>query len=224
MVNSSKNIVLKIAILLISVITALALMFTATYSRYITTVDKDIGFKAKSQPQILLGETEIKPNTLVPLTNLEEGVEQLNGSFSLNASGLGESEGINFYIRVFAEKIDSADLPLIEESDNGVSDDLLYYEDESQGEKLPIEMTLSLGDVVYTALESEINEESDFYIKNQKQGRCYSFYDSTQTDLQPKEHIFKLTANENVSLDFVLNAYNADKKSDKIYIYIETFK
>ena len=170
MVNLSKNIVLKIAILLVSVITVISLTFTATYSRYITTVDKDIGFKATKQPKILFGETEVKPNTLIPLTNWVEGVEQLNGSFNLTASGLAENEDMNFYIRVFAEKIDPADA-VPDESDttnDPLKDVLSGYEDETQGKKLPIEMTLSLGNAVYTALENETNTESDFYNKNQK--------------------------------------------------------
>ena len=103
------------------------------------------------------------------------------------------------------------------------SDPLLVAEDQPEVEKLPIEMTLSVGDVVYTALEGEINTESDFYIKNQKQGIGYSFYDSTETDSQPNEHIFSFNG-DTVRLDLVLNAYNADNKSDKIYIYIETLK
>jgi hypothetical protein len=223
----SKNIVLKIAVLLISVITVITLGVTATYSRYITTVDKDIGFKATKQPKILFGETEVKPNTLIPLTQWTEGVEQLNGGFNLTASGLAENEDMNFYIRVFVEKIDPADVVTDESdttNDDPLKDLLTEYEDETQGEKLPIEMTLSLGNTVYTALESETNTESDFYSKNQKQGMCYFFYDSAETEPQPKEHIFSLNAKENVKLDFVLNAYNADKKSDRIYIYIETLK
>lgn len=227
MKSFNKNVFLKIAVILLSVIITVVLMFSATYSRYITTIDKNIGFKAKSQSKILLGEVEVNPNTLINLTELTQGVDQLNGDFTLSAQGLGEGENIKFNLRVFSEKIDPSDSSVNDES-NTTNNNLfdkptLEYEEEPPEDRPPIEMTLLCGDNTYTSLESEINIDSDFYKKNQKQGICYFFYDSSD-DSQQNEHIFQFGAGENSSLDFTLNAYNAYKKLDKIYIYIETQK
>ena len=212
--NLSKKTLLKIAVLLISVTTALALTFTETYSRYITTVDKDIGFKAKQQVKISFNGAVIDDRTLVSFWGWTDpdwidGVPQ-NGSFNLSLKENYGVDGVDFYIRTFIDKSG------ILNSDS---------ESSEQQTMQPPEVSLTLGDNTYNSLMGESDSESYFNVNSETayEGYLYRFCDNL-ADSEPREHVFHLQPGESHELDFVLNVYNTEILPDKIYICIEIIK
>ena len=210
--NLSKKTLLKIAVLLISVTTALALTFTATYSRYITTVDKDIGFKAKQQVKISFNGAVIDDRTLVSFwdwtySDWTNGVPQKNGRFNLSLKNDYGIDGVDFYIRTFIDK-------------NGA-----LNSGEGEQPSQPPEVSLTLGDNTYNSLMGESDSESYFNANSETayEGYLYRFCDNL-ADSEPREHVFHLQPGESHELDFVLNVYNTEILPDKIYICIEIIK
>lgn len=210
MAKLSKSFVIKASILLISVLTILSLLVGVTHSRYLTESNHDIGFKANLNPPILLGDTPIGERTLIPLSSWNIGVEQINNHFTLKCSPEAKDE--SFCIGVFVEN----------EVDDSQAEPTETVE---LTEKSAIEITLGLDDNTYTSTEREVDKNADFYLKNQKEGKLYSFYDNADILPDRSENVFVFRKGEESTLDFTLNVYNANiNLSDKIFIYIERLK
>lgn len=218
MSKNSKKIVFKTAILLLMLFTAVTFTFTATYSRYITESEHSIGFLAKKQPQILLDGVEVANRTLISVSNWAQGVEQINGKFTLNAKNLSEDEKLNFYIRAFIVKEEET------ENTETVDDTELLETAEQQAAAPVTEITLVSQEKVYPSSCFEVNPEAEFNIKNNKQGEAYFFFDSVDAAPQPSEQIFTLTGESEQALDLEINVYNSEIKSENVYICIEIIK
>lgn len=210
----AKKIVFKSAVFALTLFTALALTFTATYSRCITEIDHDIGFKAKQQVKISFNGAVIDDRTLVSFWGWTDpdwidGVPQ-NGSFNLSLKENYGVDGVDFYIRTFIDKSG------ILNSDS---------ESSEQQTMQPPEVSLTLGDNTYNSLMGEADSESYFNVNSETayEGYLYRFCDNL-ADSEPREHVFHLQPGESHELDFVLNVYNTEILSDKIYICIEIFK
>lgn len=210
MAKYSKSFVIKASIFLIALITTAALLFGTTYSRYLTESNHDIGFKAEANPQILLGDTAVSERTLLSFSNWGVGVSQINNNFTLKCNTA--TQDVSFYLRVFVEnKADDSQTETVEITE--------------QVEVTPIEITLSFNDAIYNTTEREVNPNADFYLKNQKEGKLYSFYDNSDSSPEPIESVFTFPAGKETTIDFTLNVYNADiNLSDNIYILIERLK
>ena len=208
----AKKIVFKSAVFVLTLFTALALTFTATYSRCITESDHNIGFKAKQQVKISVNGDDKDDRSLVSFwewTDLywTNGVPQKKGSFNLSLKEDYGVDGVDFYIRTFIDKSGTLN------SGEGVQP--------SQ----PPEVSLTLGDNTYNSLMGEADSESYFNVNSETayEGYLYRFCDNL-ADSEPREHVFHLQPGESHELDFVLNVYNTEILSDKIYICIEIFK
>lgn len=210
----AKKIVFKSAVFVLTLFTALALTFTATYSRCITESDHDIGFKAKQQVKISFNGAVIDDRTLVSFWGWTDpdwidGVPQ-NGSFNLSLKENYGVDGVDFYIRTFIDKSG------ILNSDS---------ESSEQQTMQPPEVSLTLGDNTYNSLMGESDSESYFNVNSETayEGYLYRFCDNL-ADSEPREHVFHLQPGESHELDFVLNVYNTEILPDKIYICIEIIK
>lgn len=208
----AKKIVFKSAVFVLTLFTALALTFTATYSRCITESDHDIGFKAKQQVKISFNGADIDDRTLVSFwqwDNLDwtNGVPQKKGSFNLSLKEDYGVDGVDFYIRTFIDK----------------SGTLNSGEGEQPSQ--PPEVSLTLGDNTYNSIMGEADSESYFNANSETayEGYLYRFCDNL-ADSEPREHVFHLQPGGSHELDFVLNVYNTEILPDKIYICIEIIK
>lgn len=208
----AKKIVFKSAVFVLTLFTALALTFTATYSRCITEIDHNIGFKAKQQVKISVNGDDKNDRTLISFwdwtdPDWTDGVPQKKGSFNLSLKEDYGVDGVDFYIRTFIDKSGTLN------SGEGVQP--------SQ----PPEVSLTLGDNTYNSLMGEADSESYFNVNSETayEGYLYRFCDNL-ADSEPREHVFHLQPGESHELDFVLNVYNTEILSDKIYICIEIFK
>lgn len=208
----AKKIVFKSAVFALTLFTALALTFTATYSRCITEIDHDIGFKAKQQVKISVNGDDKNDRTLISFwdwtdPDWTDDVPQKKGSFNLSLKKDYSVESVDFYIRAFIDKSGTLN------SGEGVQP--------SQ----PPEVSLTLGDNTYNSLMGEADSESYFNANSETayEGYLYRFCDNL-ADSKPREHVFHLQPGESHELDFVLNVYNTEILSDKIYICIEIFK
>ena len=207
----AKKIVFKSAVFVLTLFTALALTFTATYSRYITESDHDIGFRAKQQVKISVNGDDKDDRTLVSFwqwDNLDwtNGVPQ-NGSFNLSLKEEYGVDGVDFYIRTFIDKSGALN------------------SGEGEQPSQPPEVSLTLGDDTYNSIMGEADSESYFNANSETayEGYLYRFCDNL-ADSEPREHVFHLQPGESHELDFVLNVYNTEILSDKIYICIEIIK
>jgi hypothetical protein len=210
MAKYSKSFVIKSLILLIILVIALSLSLGSTYSRYLTESNHDIGFKAEANPQILLNDTVAGERTLLSISSWDVGVSQINNDFTLKCNA--KTQDVSFYLRVFVEN----------KADDNQTETVEITE---QVEVTPIEITLSFNDAIYNTTEREVNPNADFYIKNKKEGKLYSFYDNSDVSPKPIESVFTFPAGKETTLDFTLNVYNADiNLSDNIYIFIERLK
>lgn len=208
----AKKIVFKSAVFVLTLFTALALTFTATYSRYITESDHDIGFRAKQQVKISVNGDDIDDRTLVSFwqwDNLDwtDGIPQKKGSFNLSLNKDYGVDGVDFYIRTFIDKSGALN------------------SGEGEQPSQPPEVSLTLGDDTYNSIMGEADSESYFNANSETayEGYLYRFCDNL-ADSEPREHVFHLQPGESHELDFVLNVYNTEILSDKIYICIEIIK
>lgn len=208
----AKKIVFKSAVFVLTLFTALALTFTATYSRCITESDHDIGFKAKQQVKISVNGDDKDDRTLVSFwqwDNLDwtDGIPQKKGSFNLSLKEEYGVDGVDFYIRTFIDKSGALN------------------SGEGEQPSQPPEVSLTLGDNTYNSLMGEADSESYFNANSETayEGYLYRFCDNL-ADSEPREHVFHLQPGESHELDFVLNVYNTEILSDKIYICIEIIK
>lgn len=213
MAKFSKSFVIKTSILLITVLTVVSLLVGVTHGRYLTESNHDIGFKANLNSPILLGDTAISERTLIPLSNWDVGVEQINNHFTLKCSPEAQDE--SFYIGVFVEN----------KSDDSQTETVETVETVEQTEEQAIEITLNFDGNTYTTTAREVEKNADFYLKNEKNGKLYSFYDNADTSPEPIENVFIFPMGEETTLDFTLNVYNADiNLSDNIFIFIQRLK
>lgn len=212
MVKKNKKFLLKTVSLLLTFFIVVSLVFTATYSRYLTESEHNIGFLAKKQPTILFNGAEINERTLVSIWDWPSGVNQINGKFNLSAANLSEGESIDFRIRAFIEK-DGA-LPYSQTDGMALT----------QENELHTEVSLTLGNESFNSVVHSVDPETNFYIKNGFSGDVYRFYNNLQEDLHENEHVFQLKAGKSGELDFVLNVYDTEIITSKIYICIEIVK
>lgn len=203
--NSNRKFIFKMLILLTVFSLAVTLAVTATYSRYITESNYDIGFSAESYPQILLDGNEIEERALIQVTQWQQGAEQITASFTLSKGETSQDEDTNFCIRVFVT-------PKETDAENQT------FETEN------LEITLLVNNEVYISAAETLSQNAALYKENQTEGQFYCFYESTETAAQLNEHIFNFAQGESAEFYFTLNVHSSDISSEQILIYVESFK
>ncbi len=212
MAKKNEKFLFKVVILLLTFFIAISLVFTATYSRYLTESEHNIGFLAKKQPQILFNGAEIDDRALISIWDWTQGENQINGKFNLSVANLPEGEGVDFYIRAFI-KSSSAE-PTIQNEEVELTQEVTQ----------PTEVSLTLGNDTFNSAAHSIDDEADFHIKNGFSGDVYHFFANEQLDPHENEYVFHLEEGENAELDFVLNVYDSEIITNRIYICIEIVK
>lgn len=196
------SVVFKIFVLLLVIALVLFLTFCITYSRFLTQTNHDIGFSAKPLAPIYYETSQISDRTSFQISNWTQTTNLLSGNFTLsNTLNDGETSlnDVSFCVRVYVAEQDL-------EGDIDISS---------------VDVTLSTDQKTCFSKVETINQNTDFYKENEKEGRFYRFYDSNEDKTTSNESCFILKGNQKSELTFTVTIFNTAVDTEQIYVCIK---
>ena len=198
------GLVFKIFVLLLVIVLMSVLTFCVTYGRFLTQTNRDISFSAKPLAPIYFGTSQILDETSFQLFNWIQTTNLLSGNFTLsNMLNDGETplEDVAFCVRIYVAEQDSGGYIDI------TSADVTLFTDQK---------------TCFSKVET-INQNTDFYKMNQKQGKFYCFYDSNEDKTTSNESSFILKGKQKSELTFTVSIFDTEVNTEQIYICIKRF-
>ncbi len=196
------GLVFKISVLLFVIALMSVLTFCVTYGRFLTQTNRDIGFSAKPLAPIYYETSQISDRTSFELSNWTQTTNLLSGNFTLsNTLNDGEVplEDAAFCVRIYVAEQDSGGYIDITSAD----------------------VTLSTDQKTCFSKVETINQNTDFYKENEKEGRFYCFYDSNEDKTTSNESMFILKGNQKSELTFTVSIFDTEVGTEQIYICIK---
>ncbi len=196
------SLVFKISVLLLVIALMLVLTFCVTYGRFLNQTKRDIDFSAKPLTPIYYGTSQITDETSFQLSDWTQATNLSSGSFTLsNMLNDGEAplEDVAFCVRIYVAEQDSEGYIDINSAD----------------------VTLSTDQKTCFSKVETINQSTDFYKKNQKDGKFYCFFDSNEDKTTSNESRFILKGNQKSELTFTVTIFNTEVSTEQIYICIK---
>lgn len=197
------NLVFKISVLLLVIVLSLTLMFCVTYGRFFTQTNRDISFSAKPLTHIYFGASQVSDSTPFQISQWTQTANLLSGNFTLsNTINTGDElplDDVSFCVRVYIAEQDF---------EGGISG-------------TPAEITLLTDQVTCFSKVETINQNTDFYNKNEQDGKFYSFFGSNEDKTASNEYIFILRGNQHSKTTFTVTIFDTTIDTQQVFFCIK---
>lgn len=192
---------LKVSALLLLVSFLFLLLSGITFCRFLTEKEEDVSFSAQRISPIYLNDTAIFETALYRVTQWEEEEGSKIASFTLENTQKDQTpptSDMKFLIRIVIA--------------------------EQEALLIPKEVIFSVGEKELVSNVEQIEENTSFYQKNQKNGKIYFFSDEAGEGKMFSEYQFCLKGNQKDKIDIQIKLPNVEMISDRFYICIDRVK
>lgn len=180
-----------------------------TYARYLTQNDCAIPYSTKSATYMYANASIVDEKSLISISEWNSSLNETSAEITLS-NFIGESaqlpkDDIVFCVRAYVTQ-------------QGLN--IMDKATEEQTGALPMDITLSTGDTVYTSKSEKLSEKTDFYIKNQDKGKFFCFY-TGEDGGKSEESTFCLSGNNQSEITFTVTVYNAPISAEHIRLCVD---